>query len=232
MVILSYMLAVPLVGLQALVLYLLLRDFQRQYLTLIIYYAVQLATSAVEFALIANSVRPNGTLYARIYWGDEILLDLLLFLMMTVLTFRATEGSPFRPMAGKLLAVVFCAALVLPFVVLNPPWFRVRWFNGTSQLLNFAGAIMNLALWTALIGSKRRDPRLLTVSAGLGVMVTGAAITWGLRQWVSHGAIAQVITNKFGIITQIVGTAICCWAFRAATRRVPAEPVAAIPENL
>ena len=40
---------------------------------------------------------------------------------------------------------------------------------------------MNLGLWTALIGTKKRDPLLLTVSAGLGVAVTGAAIAFGLQ---------------------------------------------------
>jgi hypothetical protein len=230
--IVTFTLAVPLVGLQALLCFLLLRDFQKPYFILILYSGVQLATSALELAIYFNGSNLNSTLYTRIYWSDEILLDLLLFLLVIVLTFQATEGSPIRPAVGKLLAVVVCLALVLPFVILHPPLFKVRWFNGTSQMLNFGGAIMNLALWTALIGSKRRDSRLLTVSAGLGVMVTGAAITWGVRQWVTPHAIAQVVVNKFGLLMQIAATAIWCWAFRRTERRSPSSPVAAATNNI
>jgi len=228
--IVSYMLAVPLVGLQALLFFLLLRGPSKEYLILLLYAGVQFATSAIEFVLFSMGSRPNTTLYKWTYLGDEILLDLLLFLMVIVLTFRATEDSPLRPAVGKLLTAVVCAALVLPFVVLNRPLFTVRWFNGASELLSFGGAIMNLALWTALIGSKRRDGRLLTVSAGTGLMVTGAAIAWGLRQHVSDGGIVQLLFDKFGLITQIVGTAIWCWAFRAV-RPAPSSPVAAVTTN-
>ena len=230
--IVSYMLAVPLVGLQALLFFLLLRGPSRQYLILLLYSGVQFATSAIEFALYTLGSRPDTALYRKIYLSDEILLDILLFLLVIVLTFRATEGSPLRPAAGKLLTAVVCAALVLPFLILRPPLFTVRWFNGTSQLLNFGGAIMNLALWTALIGSKRRDARLLTVSAGLGLMVTGAAIAWGLRQRVSDGAILQVLFDKFGLITQIAATAIWCWAFRPVERTSSPGPVAAMTDHV
>lgn len=230
--IVSYMLAVPLVGLQALLCVLLLRGPFKKYLILLFYSLVQLVTSAVEFTLFATGSRPNTLLYRRIYWSDEILLDLLLFLLVIVLTYRATEGSPIRPAVGKLLTGVVVIALALPFLVVRGPLFSMHWFNVTSQLLNFGAAIMNLGLWTALIGSKKRDPRLLVVSAGLGVMVTGAAIAWGLRQFVSEGAIAQVITDKFGLVTQILAVAIWCWAFRPAAKEVPPAHVPATTHNV
>ena len=119
-------------------------------------------------------------------------------------------------------------AVFLPFLLFHPkftPWPNGVWFNSTSQMLNFGGAIMNLALWTALIASKRRDPQLLTVSAGLGIVVTGAAISFGLV----HLTPLRIhwLPNVFLMLTHIAGLMIWYWAFRPATnpRQVPSDAV-------
>jgi hypothetical protein len=104
--------------------------------------------------------------------------------------------------------------------------FSTAWFDGTSQLLNFGGAIMNLGLWTALIGIKKRDPLLLTVSAGLGVAVTGAAIAFGLRRFTPPDSTAQQLADLFKTVTYLASVAIWCWAFRPRARKSPASPAA------
>ena len=72
---------------------------------------------------------------------------------------------------------------------------------------------MNLALWTALIASKKRDPQLLTVSAGLGVLVTGAAISFGLRHFIPAGGF-RWIPDLFLMLTHLGGVLIWVAAFR------------------
>jgi hypothetical protein len=204
------------VVLQVVLLFFLLQGSVRRYFILFLYSIVYLVTSLVE-VLVFRSGGKESPLYTRVYWTDEIVLDLLLFLMVIVLTYRATEGSPLRGAVGKILTVVVVAALALPFILIQGPIFSGSWFNVTSQFLNFGGLILNLALWSALIGSKRRDTQLLTVSAGLGVSVAGAAITYGVRHWLHPGPLMQAV-DIFGVIAHIAGVAIWCWAFRPAAR--------------
>ncbi len=168
-------------------------------------------------------------LYTHLYWTNEVVLDLLLFMIVIVLTIRATDDGPVRRMARKVLGGVALMAVFLPFILFHPkftPWPNGFWFNSTSQMLNFGGAIMNLALWTALIASKRRDPQLLTVSAGLGILVTGAAISFGLRHFIQLSG-PRWIPDLFLLITHFTGLIIWCWAFRPAAnpRPVPSDAV-------
>ena len=146
--------------------------------------------------------------------------------MVITLTYRALEGSPLRAGMGRLLGAVLVIVLVVPFVLFSARRFSSAWFDGTSQLLNFGGAIMNLGLWTALIGTKKRDPLLLTVSAGLGVAVTGAAIAFGLRRFTPPRGTPQQLANLFKTLTYLASVAIWCWAFRPAARKKPGPPAA------
>ena len=210
---------------QALVIVFLLRDSFRRYPLLLVYCVLQLVATISEeyvFRVFGNL----SSIYRRLYWTDEVTLDLLLFLMVITLTYRALEGSPLRKGMGRLLGAVLAIMLVVPFVLFKARRFSSVWFDGTSQLLNFGGAIMNLGLWTALIGTKKRDPLLLTVSAGLGVAVTGAAIAFGLRRFTPPESTAQELANLFKTITYLVSVAIWCWAFRPGARKNPAPPAA------
>jgi hypothetical protein len=117
-------------------------------------------------------------------------------------------------------------ALALPFVLFHP-FFTLRWYRHTSQLLSFGGALMNLFLWTGIIGKRDRDPQLLPVSAGLGVAVTGVAITYGLLQFTS--ADFRWLPDLFKSLTQVGSMVIWCWAFRPSARE-PSSGVQAIPD--
>ena len=117
-------------------------------------------------------------------------------------------------------------ALVLPFLLFPmfpkgpKAWPEASWFNSTSELLNFGAAIMNLVLWGVLIADRKRDPQLAVVSVGLGVVVTGAAISYGLRHLVPADAV--FIPNVFLILTQLVGWSIWSRAFWPARSPHPA----------
>jgi len=217
-------------ALQAVVVFFLLLGPFRKYLLLLTYCLVQLAAAVVEFLLSHEGGREVGRmspLFIRAYWTDEIVIDSLLFLLVIVLTYRALEGQPQRAAIGKVLAAVVVIAAVAPFVVFySRPLFKTSWFNGTSQFLNFGAALMNLALWTAMLSNKRRDAQLLTVSAGLGVLVTGAALGYGLRQFTTGGGNARDLANLFMTITYVTSMLIWCWAFRPAVRKSRTPPAA------
>ncbi len=214
-----------------LVLVLLLLGAYRRFWIVLIYVAWELlATVAFTVADVLYNGTAQVTLatetqaqrwYTRLYWLNDVLVDLLRFLLVIILIYKAIPESTKRLAVGRLLAAVVATTILLPFLIFPlsfEPFPKVAWFSSTSELLNFGAAIMNLVLWAALIASKRRDPQLLMVSAGLGVVVTGAAISYGLRHFIPKGAFTSVL-NLFLNLTQLGGWAIWCWAFWPPARR-------------
>lgn len=164
-----------------------------------------------------------GRWYARLYWSNDVVVDVLRFLLVIVLTYKATAGGGKRVSIGRILGGIVVAALVLPFLLFQwgpNAWPRTTWFDSTSELLNFGAAIMNLVLWGVLLADRKRDPQLAVVSVGLGVVVTGAAISYGLRHLLPLEA--KFIPNLFLMLTELAGWAIWCRAFWPAQARGPA----------
>lgn len=192
---------------------LLLRSQYRRYLLLLLFTVIFFAAALAE-RIVWRTAGLGSDTYRYLYFTDELTLDLLLFLMVIGMTYQAMGESPLRAPIGRLLAVVVTGAIILPFLLFRGPVYSSRWFNATSQMLNFGAAIMNLALWTALLGNKKRDPLLLAVSAGLGVAVTGAAITYGLHhfKWSTTGTASDLV-NLIKSVANVVSRMIWCWAF-------------------
>jgi CHASE2 domain-containing sensor protein len=114
---------------------------------------------------------------------------------------------------GKVLTAVCVIVMALPFVIFKgPPFQSTQWFNHTSQLLSFGAAILNLGLWSALVANRKRDPQLLAVSTGLGIAVTGAAISYGVRGYLAANHLW--IPDAFMGLTFMASMVIWCWAFR------------------
>jgi len=222
----SFILEAVSILVQAALIFFLLRSSSfRRYPLLLVYCVAQLAATITE-EYVYRMFGDSSALFRNLYWTDEVTLDLLLFLMVIALTYQALEGSPLRAVMGRLLGGVLLIVLIVPFVLFSSRRFGRAWFDSTSQLLNFGGALMNLGLWTALIGTKKRDPLLLKVSAGLGVAVTGAAIAYGLRRYAPPRGTPQQLANLFKTLTYLASVAIWCWAFRLAARKNPAPKAA------
>lgn len=162
-----------------------------------------------------------GRLYAQLYWNNDVIEDLLRFVVVTVLIYMVVGRS--KPVIGRILSGVVLAMIVLPFVLFHPtfPVPKAAWYNSTSQLLNFGAAIMNLILFGALIQARKRDPQILAVSIGLGILVTGASVSYGLRHFVSQGGFAAAF-NLLLNLTQLAAWLILCRAFWPSPRRNPA----------
>lgn len=215
------------VALQLALLAFLLRGYFRRYVFLFVYSIAFLITTLTE-VVVTHLTTPDPKLYRRVYWTDEIATDLLLFLVVISLIYLASEGSAARAKMSKVLIGIVAIVLILPFVILNPPSFFAatgwtaawgRWFNGTSQVLNFGAAIMNLGLWSALLTSKKRDPQLVKVSIGVGVAVAGQAIGFGLRRFLPDNNALRQIPDVFMSITHVLSVLLWCWAFKTAARR-------------
>lgn len=165
--------------------------------------------------------------YARLYWSTDIVDDLFRLVLVIVLIYLASAGG--KRVSGRLLTGLVVLIMVLPFLLFSPNWRPVAvgsvqvpfpgaaWFQSASELLNFGAAIMNLMLWATILASKRRDPQLITVSAGLGIVVAGTAIAYGTRHLLGEsqlGAVGFLFMN----LAQLFGWIIWCVAFRPVLR--------------
>ncbi len=221
------------------VLVLLLRGSSRKFWALLVYVVWELISNVAlsvydllyNGAVVgANASKEAVKWYARFYWTNDVIVDVLLFLLVIGLTYRATSG-PKRASVGRMLGGIVVVALALPFLLFRmgtKAWPQASWFNSTSELLNFGAAIMNLVLWGVLLADRKRDPQLTVVSVGLGVVVTGAAISYGLRHLIPSEA--WFIPNWFLMLTQLAGWSIWCRAFWQVRARGPALDPA--PGNL
>ena len=108
------------IAIQAAVIVLLLRGSFRRYPLVLVYCVLQLAATVAEEYVFRTFGEPS-VLYHRLYWTDEISLDLLLFLLVIVLTYQALEGSPLRTGMGRLLGAVLVIVLVVPFLLFQLP---------------------------------------------------------------------------------------------------------------
>jgi hypothetical protein len=161
-------------------------------------------------------------LYNHLYWTDEIIHDLLLFVVVIALAHQAAPEGPLRRKIDRLLVVAAVGVVALLLIVFHlrfTPWPTSKSFNSMAETLNFGAAIMNVALWGALVASRDRDPQLLKVSAGLGIRVSGMAMFYGVRHLFRAGS-PLVISNVLLILVQLAGSAVLCLAFwPAASRR-------------
>lgn len=189
---------------------LLLHGPFRQYPLLLVYCCTQLVILIVE-GVAFFSAGISSALYRRVYWSADLLHDSMLFLLVISLLYKTMEGGPLPRATGRLLGIIAAGAVVLPFVIYHP-YFTSRWFRHASQLLSLGAAFMNLLLWTAIIGTRKRDDQLLKVSAGLGIAVTGLAVYYGILQFVNSSAV-RWLPDLFNGLTHVAGIAIWCWAF-------------------
>jgi hypothetical protein len=193
--------------------FLLFQSYYRKYALLFGYRLVYLATSILEVVLVHHFGTKTNPTYTLVYWTDEVTLDLLQFLLVIVLTYHAMEGNPSRPVFGRFFGLVVLVIVLVPFLIFHRPLFSNHWFYQTSQLLNFGAGVMNLALWTALLGSRRRDPQLLLVSAGLGLSVTANAISFGIRLLGARGG-PNPFADALSTAADLFSLVIWCWAFQ------------------
>jgi hypothetical protein len=195
---------------------LLLRGSFRKYPIFFLYILGQLlGDSLLAFAFYHFGHESRN--YFKIFWASEVTAAVLLFLVLITFTYEALRDNPLRPKAGKILAVIAALTMASPFVLFHSRLFSNHWFNTTDQMLNFGGAIMNLVLWGALLANRHRDSQLLTISMGVGIVATSAAMMWGARLWVADAN--RWPFDTFMVLMKIASLMLWCWVFRPKTPR-------------
>ncbi len=224
----SYFVGIAGTILQLVALVLLLRGPASRYFPLVLFLFTSTAVTVAQ-GWVLRTRGGADPMYFNVYWGGEIVLDGLLFFLVISLTVRALEGNPLKPKVVRFLTIVLAVIVILPFILFDSEVFGRRWNQSVGQLLNFGAAVMNLGLWSALVMSRQRDRQLLTVSAGLGVAVAGAALTLGVRQFTQQGDLLREISDSVHRITQMASPLIWCYAFRPTKPRLstPSVPTTA-----
>jgi|SRR5579863_393204 hypothetical protein len=190
--ILSYLTGIPL---QVLVIAGMLRGPYRQFPLVFVYVIADFLATVVEtrsalynFAakLPYFAGKLNGHFEKALvdyYWINEVILQVLVYATVISLVYYAT--ATLRTRHTMRLAIVGFAvlfAVVTFFIHFKPETHNYGvWMTPWSSNLNFCSAILDLALWAILIGSRIKDHRLLMLSGALGIQFTGQAIGQSLR---------------------------------------------------
>jgi len=182
-------------GLNLLVISALLRGSYREYRLVFVYSIALLLTTVVEIA----SPPEVRALY---YWINESFLQVLVFCVVIAFIDRAAHNAKKQPIKRRWLITGAALILIASYLVHRGPRLNLQ-MTLISRDLNISAVILDLILWSLLVASRRPDRRLLLLSGGLGVQLTGAIMGQSLRQ-LSHstdfpGALLEVITGLLAL---------------------------------
>src|ERR1039457_4692614 len=178
----AYLFGVPL---DLMVIAALLRGEYRRYPFIFLYAVVDLVTTIIEIqpSLAYNSGTAEAKhQWAVMFWFNERIMQVLVFLLVISLVYSVTRHL--RP-RRTLLTGMICGTLLVVAISL---WAHHdlnhhigRYMTRLTRDLNFFAAILDLGLWALLIGSRKKDYKLLLVTGGLGIQFAGGAIGQSLR---------------------------------------------------
>ncbi|MCX6634837.1 MAG: hypothetical protein NT090_07115 [Acidobacteria bacterium] len=155
---------------------------------------------------VANiAAREGGRLPAAwqsAYWLVDLILDWLLYVLILSLVNRAVRQSQHRAKIVRwLILAVGLFWLAALFLTYDP---RLNeWMTNFTKYVAFGGAVLNLVLWTVLVGTHHGDRSVLMISGGYGVQSAGEAISQSLRALaIQNRSYPVLITgNLIGVLT-------------------------------
>ena len=189
----------------------LVRGSYRQYPFVFAYSVTLLVSTVVEIGLQAapKSVRDGY------YWIDEVILDVLVFCVVIAFIDEAAQHS--RQKAIERHWLILGAALICAgsFTIHRGSLFNLQ-MTLISRDLNICAVILDLILWSLLLTVRRPNRRLLLLSGGLGLQLTGAIMGEQLRN-LSHSLYSLLLTGQLlEVTTGFLGLYIWWRALRTA----------------
>ncbi len=162
--------------------------------------------------------------FTKLYWVNERSMQVLLFLLVISLVYRAT--AHLRPRRTLLLFVVTGTLLFagVSFALHFDPILSLgKWMTPWTRDMNFFAAILDLGLWFSLLGARQKDYKLLMISGALGIQFTGVAIGQAVRQ-MSSSSVVAIVTGDLISVAYILCFYIWWQAFRLPTT-APAQAI-------
>jgi len=219
----AYLVGLPL---ELLVIAALLRGEYRRYPFIFIYAVADLLTTILEIQPAITSYTTaspaDRKYFALLFWINERIMQLLVFLVIISLVYKAAEHmAPRRTiLAGIICATVLVAGISFLIHYYDPhlPPGKYRYLTPWTRDLNFYAAILAMGLWVLLIGSRQKDRKLLLITGGLGLQLTGGAIGQALRD-MSPTIVAA--GSDFLMLTSVARIYIWWQAFRVKPQTPP-----------
>jgi hypothetical protein len=162
--------------------------------------------------------------FAKIYWWDERILLVLVFVLVISLIHQALALTRSRQMVSAGLIAGALLFAVISFFIHHTPHLSATWTLVTRDM-NFGAAILDVGLWSLLIASRRGDRRLLLISGALGLQFTGEAIGESIRNL----SLAQEVksVSLAGSVIVMLADLACLYVwwrtFSAAARHTPSR---------
>src|SRR5579864_2089986 len=159
--------------LNVLVIRAMLRGSYRHYRLAFTYTLALLFTTVVE---IAAKTAPKSVHWNVYYWIDDVILNVLVFCVVIAFIDKAAAHAAKPPLKRHwLVAGAALIGITSLLVHYGAPHLN-HWMTLVSRDLNACAVILDLILWSLLVTSRKPDHRLLLLSGGLGIQLTGALI--------------------------------------------------------
>jgi hypothetical protein len=160
--------------------------------------------------------------YALLYWWNERIMQVLVFLLVFSLIYRAAAHHKTRHilLLGIVCGILLFAGITL-FIYYDPGKATGRWITPWLRNLNLCAAILDLGLWAMLIGAPRKNYTLLMVSGALGIQFTAGAIGQAVRQ-LSRSSVE--VTAYFIPLSTLLCLYILWKAFRTPPKPADSRP--------
>lgn len=208
-------------ALQVLVIRALLQGSYTKFRFLLAFVIVVFLTSVIDGAafLDLGEWRKQTRVY---FWINDSIRQIMVFGLVFSLVAKAIAGSALARWRAKLPLLAFLLCAVAVWQAYTPD--RSSWMTGVLRNISFGAAIINFLLWSALLASRDRDRRLLAVSGGLGLQMTGEAIGHSIRQLAIAGQTRWLATT--GNFILLIAHLLCLFVWWQALRRTAEAPVA------
>jgi hypothetical protein len=188
------------------------------------YSAATLLASVIELGM--NGARQFGAVdsrtFAYVYWIDEGVLQVLVFLSVISLIYGATAALQNRTLIRRALIaspVLFGAASIA--LHYDPRAVTGEWMTLVSRDISLCTAILDLALWTILLTFRSTDTRSLLLSGGLGIQFTGEAISHSFRSIAQLPLHLERAASTIVPLTNLIGLYVWWHAFRVSAAQRP-----------
>lgn len=193
------------------VIFYLLRGPFRRFPLVFFFCLLQVAVttgSNISFFYLHSSV-----LFTRWYWTGDFLGHLGITLIIVFLIREGMTGKPFQTITAYALVVFMICLAAVSLVAFREPHAN-HWLTQVTRNLSFGEELLNFVLWGVLIQRAEIDSRLLMVSAGIGVQVSGEVIGITLRLYASKST--AWVPNLLTISCELLCLSVWIWAFRSS----------------
>ncbi|HUE03961.1 MAG TPA: hypothetical protein VMR62_30695 [Bryobacteraceae bacterium] len=178
----------------------LTRGGYRQYPFVFTYTLTLLVSTVLEMGVRVFAPAHKG--YYSFYWANELILDILVFCVVIAFIDEAGRQSKLKILERRWL-VLGAATIFAASVAVHHNEKLNQQMTLISRDLNICAVILDLMLWSLLVTARRPNRRLLLLSGGLGLQLTGAIMGEQLRHF-SHtllvpGTLLEILSGFLGL---------------------------------